>query len=324
VSLKQEEARITKMFGDGSIMRLGDPSLSVRGVISTGVPALDEALGVGGFPRGRVIEMYGPPGGGKSTIAQQVIAQAQLAGGTAAYVDAEHSLDPKYATALGININDLLVSQPDYGEQGLEIAHALVRSQEVDVVVIDSIASLIPKAEVDGDMGDQFMGLQARMLGQGMRKIVADVHSSNTVLLLINQIRHKLGVTYGPTETTPGGESVRHYASVRVDIRRIAAIKNGEDVIGARTKAKIVKNKVAAPFKEAEFDIVYGKGAPYANGLVDVCTENGLIERSGSWLTLPNGDRFQGRDKVIEVLTTNPEVARSLREKLQERLNDQK
>jgi recombination protein RecA len=316
MSLKQEEARITKMFGDGSIMRLGDPSLAVRGVISTGVPALDEALGVGGFPRGRVIEMYGPPGGGKSTIAQQVIAQAQIAGGQAAYVDAEHSLDPKYATALGVNINNLLVSQPDYGEQGLEIAHALVRSQEVDIVVIDSIASLIPKAEVDGDMGDQFMGLQARMLGQGMRKIVGDVHSSNTVLLLINQIRHKLGVTYGPTETTPGGESVRHYASVRVDIRRIAAIKDGENVIGARTKAKIVKNKVAPPFKEAEFDIVYGQGAPFANSLVDVAVDRNIIEKSGSWFSYAGERLGQGRDVAIQFLKDSPDIARQIQEKL--------
>jgi len=318
VSLKQEEARITKMFGDGSIMRLGDQSLAVRGVISTGIPALDEALGVGGLPKGRVVEMYGPPGGGKSTIAQQVIAQAQLAGGTAAYIDSEHSLDPKYATALGINIDDLLVSQPDYGEQGLEIAHALVRSQEVDVVVIDSIASLIPKAEVDGDMGDQFMGLQARMLGQGMRKIVGDVHSSNTVLLLINQIRHKLGVTYGPTETTPGGESVRHYASVRVDIRRIAALKNGEDVIGARTKAKIVKNKVAAPFKEAEFDIIYGQGAPFANSLVDLAVDRNIIEKSGSWFSYAGERLGQGREVAIQFLKDNPDIARQIREKLNE------
>lgn len=318
MSLKQEEARITKMFGDGSIMRLGDQSLAVRGVISTGIPALDEALGVGGLPKGRVVEMYGPPGGGKSTIAQQVIAQAQLAGGTAAYIDSEHSLDPKYATALGINIDDLLVSQPDYGEQGLEIAHALVRSQEVDVVVIDSIASLIPKAEVDGDMGDQFMGLQARMLGQGMRKIVGDVHSSNTVLLLINQIRHKLGVTYGPTETTPGGESVRHYASVRVDIRRIAALKNGEDVIGARTKAKIVKNKVAAPFKEAEFDIIYGQGAPFANSLVDLAVDRNIIEKSGSWFSYAGERLGQGREVAIQFLKDNPDIARQIREKLNE------
>jgi len=306
------------MFGDGSIMRLGDQSLAVRGVISTGIPALDEALGVGGLPKGRVVEMYGPPGGGKSTIAQQVIAQAQLAGGTAAYIDSEHSLDPKYATALGINIDDLLVSQPDYGEQGLEIAHALVRSQEVDVVVIDSIASLIPKAEVDGDMGDQFMGLQARMLGQGMRKIVGDVHSSNTVLLLINQIRHKLGVTYGPTETTPGGESVRHYASVRVDIRRIAALKNGEDVIGARTKAKIVKNKVAAPFKEAEFDIIYGQGAPFANSLVDLAVDRNIIEKSGSWFSYAGERLGQGREVAIQFLKDNPDIARQIREKLNE------
>lgn len=319
MSLKQEEARIVKMFGEGSLMKLGDPSLAVRGVISTGIPALDNALGVGGFPKGRVIEIYGPPGGGKSTIAQQTIAQAQREGGMAAYVDSEHALDPSYAKKLGVDIDNLLVSQPDYGEQGLEIAHALVRSHEVDIVVIDSIASLIPKAEVDGDMGDQFMGLQARMLGQGMRKIVADVHSSNTVLLLINQIRHKLGVAYGPTETTPGGESVRHYASVRVDIRRIAALKDGDDVIGARTKAKIVKNKVAAPFKEAEFDIVYGLGAPYENGLVDLAVDKNLIEKSGSWYAY-NGERLrQGRENAIAFLKENPEVSKAIQEKLNAR-----
>lgn len=316
MTLVQEVARVEKQFGKGTIMKLGDPSLAVPGVISTGIPALDDALGVGGFPKGRVIEMYGPPGGGKSTIAQQTIARAQAAGGTAAYVDSEHALDPSYAKKLGVDIDNLLVSQPDYGEQGLEIAHALVRSQEVDIVVIDSIASLIPKAEVDGEMGDQFMGLQARMLGQGMRKIVADVHSSKTVLLLINQIRHKLGVTYGPTETTPGGESVRHYASVRVDIRRIAALKDGEAVIGARTKAKIVKNKVAAPFKEAEFDIIYGLGAPYMNGLVDLAVDRNLIEKSGSWYAYAGERLGQGRDSAIAFLKGNPDIARQIQEKL--------
>lgn len=318
MSLKQEEARIRKMFGDGSLMKLGDPSLKVPGVVSTRIPSFDAALGVGGFPRGRVVEIFGPPGGGKSTIAQQVIAEAQSLGGLAAYVDAEHALDPSYARKLGVNVDDLLVSQPDYGEQGLEIAHSLVRSNEIDVLVIDSIAALIPKAEVEGDCGDQFPGLQPRMIGQGLRKMVPDVHKTNkTILVLINQIRHKIMTGgYGPTETTPGGEAVRHYASVRIDIRRIAALKDGDDVIGARTLAKIVKNKVAPPFKTSEFDLIYGQGIPLANSLVEMAVGRGLIEKSGSWYSY-NGERLgQGKESAIQFLKDNPEVARKIQEQV--------
>ena len=317
--LKEELVRVEKLFGRGSIMKLGDASLVDTPAISTGVLALDIALGVGGLPRGRVTEIYGPPGGGKSTIAQQVIAQAQLAGGLAAYVDAEHSLDPKYATALGVNINDLYVSQPDYGEQGLEIAQAFVRSNEVDVVVIDSVASLVPKAEIDGEIGNQYMGLQARMMSQAMRMLTADVSKSDAVVIFINQTRQKIGVVYGNPETTPGGTALSFYSSVRIDIRRTAAIKNGEDVIGAKTRAKVVKNKVGPPFKEAEFDIIYGQGAPMINGLVDLCTENGLISKSGAWYDVA-GERFQGRDAVIEYLRTLPENARTLKTQLMEKL----
>lgn len=321
MSLKDEISRVEKQFGKGTIMKLGDESLSEVEVISTGVPALDYALGVGGLPRGRVTEIFGPPGGGKSTIAQQVIAEAQKAGGIAAYVDAEHSLDPTYARALGVNVDELWISQPDYGEQGLEITQAFVKSGEVDVVVVDSVASLVPKAEIDGQIGDQYMGLQARMMSQALRMLVSDVHNNNAVVLMVNQTRQKIGIVYGNPETTPGGTSLGFYAGVRIRISPGSPIKNGDQVIGMRTKAKVLKNKVAPPFQECEFDIIYGQGAEKFGGLVDVAIARGLVERNGAWITLPGGERFQGRDSAIARLKEDKELAGKLESAIREKLS---
>lgn len=320
MGLKEETTRLERQFGVGTIIRLGDASLAGVSSISTGSLNLDRALGVGGLPRGRITEIYGPPGGGKTTIAQQVAASAQKAGGMAAFIDAEHSLDPKYAAALGVNVDDLLVSQPDYGEQGLEIAEGLIKSGEIDVIVVDSVAALVPKAEVEGDMGDNHPGLQARMMSQAMRKLTPVVHKSNAVVIFINQCRFKIGVMYGNPETTAGGEALKFYSGVRIDVRRIAALKKGDDVIGARTRAKIVKNKVAPPFKEAEFDIIYGQGVSKFGEMVDFGTENGLIEKSGSWLTVL-GERFQGREKAVAALAESPELAGKLEAAVREKLS---
>jgi recombination protein RecA len=302
-------AQIEKQFGKGSIMRLGSKEAIVPiAVIPTGAISFDAALGVGGFPRGRVVEVFGPESSGKTTIALQVIAQAQKTGGLAAFVDAEHALDPGYAKKLGVDVDNLLVSQPDYGEQALEITETLVRSGAIDVLVVDSVAALVPKAELDGEMGDSHMGLQARLMSQALRKLTGTVSKSRTCLIFINQIREKIGVMFGNPETTTGGRALKFYSSVRVDIRRIAAIKEGEQVIGSRTRVKIVKNKVAAPFREAEFDILYGEGISREGDLLDLAVNHGLLEKSGAWFSY-KGERIgQGRENARQFLKDNPDT----------------
>jgi len=307
--LDNARAKIDKQFGKGSLLRLGDHDHVPVDVISTGCLSFDEALGVGGLPRGRVVEIYGPESSGKTTAALHVIANAQKAGGMAAFIDAEHALDPKYAKNLGVDTDNLLVSQPDYGEQALEIADALIKSGEIDVLVIDSVAALIPKNELDGDYGDSQMGLQARMMSQAMRKLTSAVHKSNCCLIFINQLRDKIGVMWGSPETTTGGKALKFYASIRVDIRRIAQIKDGEAIVGSRTKVKIVKNKVAAPFKEAEFDILYGKGISREGDLLELAALRGVVDKSGAWYSY-NGERIgQGKANVVEYLEQNPAIA---------------
>src|SRR5438128_92054 len=306
-------SQIEKQFGKGSIMRLGAKEAIVPiAVISTGAISFDAALGVGGLPRGRVVEIFGPESSGKTTIALQVIAQAQATGGMAAFVDAEHALDPGYAKKLGVDVDNLLVSQPDYGEQALEIAEALVRSGAIDVLVVDSVAALVPKAELDGEMGDSHMGLQARLMSQALRKLTGIVSKSRTCLIFINQIREKIGVMFGNPETTTGGRALKFYSSVRVDIRRIAAIKEGDQVVGSRTKAKIVKNKVAPPFREAEFDIMYGQGISREGDLLDIAVNNNILEKSGSWFSY-KGERIgQGRENARQFLKDNKDTMAKL------------
>jgi recombination protein RecA len=301
-------AQIEKQFGKGSIMRLGSKEIVPIAVIPTGAISFDAALGVGGFPRGRVVEIFGPESSGKTTIALQVIAQAQKTGGMAAFVDAEHALDPGYAKKLGVDVDNLLVSQPDYGEQALEITEALVRSGAIDVLVVDSVAALVPKAELDGEMGDSHMGLQARLMSQALRKLTGTVSKSRTCLIFINQIREKIGVMFGNPETTTGGRALKFYSSVRVDIRRIAAIKEGDVMTGSRTKVKVVKNKVAAPFREAEFDIMYGEGISREGDLLDLAANNNLLEKSGAWYSY-KGERIgQGRENARQFLKDNVET----------------
>src|SRR5215831_15161774 len=306
-------AQIEKQFGKGSIMRLGSKEAIVPlSVISTGSISFDAALGVGGFPRGRVIEIFGPESSGKTTVALQVVAEAQKQGGMAAFVDAEHALDPIYAKKLGVDVDNLLVSQPDYGEQALEIAEALVRSNAIDVLVVDSVAALVPKAELDGEMGDSHMGLQARLMSQALRKLTGIVSKSRTCLIFINQIREKIGVMFGNPETTTGGRALKFYASVRIDIRRIAAIKEGEMVTGSRTRVKIVKNKVAAPFREAEFDILYGEGISREGDLLDLAVAHNILEKSGAWYSY-RGERIgQGRENARQFLKDNKDVLAKL------------
>jgi recombination protein RecA len=292
-------SQIEKSYGKGSIMRLGSRDVLVPvSVIPTGCLSLDAALGVGGFPRGRVVEIYGPESGGKTTLTLQVIAEAQKLGGQAAFIDAEHALDPVYARKLGVDVDNLLVSQPDNGEQALEIAETLIRSGGVDVVVVDSVAALVPKAELEGDMGDPSMGLQARLMSQALRKLTAIVSKSRTCLIFINQIREKIGVMFGNPETTTGGRALKFYASMRVDIRRVQAIKEGDRVVGNRTRAKIVKNKVAAPFREAEFDIIYGEGISREGDLIDLGVDKGLLEKSGTWISFSGERMGQGRENA--------------------------
>ncbi len=303
-------SQIEKQFGKGSIMRLGNKEAILPvSVISTGAISVDAALGVGGLPRGRVVEIFGPESSGKTTIALQVIAQAQRQGGMAAFVDAEHALDPQYAKKLGVDVDNLLVSQPDYGEQALEIAEALVRSGAIDVLVVDSVAALVPKAELDGEMGDSHVGLQARLMSQALRKLTGIVSKSRTCLIFINQIREKIGVMFGNPETTTGGRALKFYSSVRVDIRRIAAIKEGDVVIGSRTKVKVVKNKVASPFREAEFDILYGEGISREGDMLDLAVNHNIVEKSGSWFSY-KGERIgQGRENARQFLKENKDIA---------------
>ncbi|HEX7958673.1 MAG TPA: recombinase RecA [Terriglobales bacterium] len=306
-------SQIEKQFGKGSIMRLGSKEAIVPiSAISTGAISFDAALGVGGFPRGRVVEIFGPESSGKTTVALQVVAEAQKHGGMAAFVDAEHALDPVYAKKLGVDVDNLLVSQPDYGEQALEITETLVRSGAIDVLVVDSVAALVPKAELDGEMGDSHMGLQARLMSQALRKLTGTVSKSRTCLIFINQIREKIGVMFGNPETTTGGRALKFYSSVRVDIRRIAALKDGDSVVGSRTKIRVVKNKVAAPFREAEFDILYGEGISREGDMLDIGVEHSLVEKSGSWFSY-KGERIgQGRENARSFLKENKETAARL------------
>jgi recombination protein RecA len=313
--------QIEKQFGKGSVMRLGDASASYDvETVSTGSLGLDIALGVGGLPRGRVIEIYGPESSGKTTLTLQVIAEAQRAGGTAAFVDAEHALDPVYAGKLGVNVQELLVSQPDTGEQALEITDMLVRSSAVDIIVVDSVAALTPKAEIEGEMGDAHVGLQARLMSQALRKLTGNIKRSNTIVIFINQIRMKIGVMFGNPETTTGGNALKFYASVRLDIRRIGALKNGEEVIGNQTRVKVVKNKVAPPFREAEFEIMYGAGISRNGEIIDMGVLQGFVEKSGSWYSY-NGERIgQGKENARAFLEQNPDIAREIEGKLREKL----
>ena len=313
-------SQIEKQFGKGAVMRMGDVG-AVRNVevISTGSLGLDIALGVGGVPRGRVVEIYGPESSGKTTLTLQVVAEAQKKGGTAAFVDAEHALDPVYAEKLGVNVNELLVSQPDTGEQALEIVDMLVRSGAVDVVVVDSVAALTPKAEIEGEMGDTHVGLQARLMSQALRKLTANIKRSNCVVIFINQIRMKIGVMFGNPETTTGGNALKFYASVRLDIRRIGSIKKGEEIIGSETRVKVVKNKVAPPFKQAEFEILYGDGISRAGEVVELGVQQGLIDKSGAWYSY-KGDRIgQGKDNARQFLKDNPAVAAEIEAQIRAR-----
>ena len=308
-------SNIEKVFGKGAIMRLGEGAVANSvSVIPTGSIALDMALGVGGVPRGRITEIYGPESSGKTTLAQHVIAEAQRAGGIAAIIDAEHALDPAYASQCGVNVNDLLISQPDTGEQALEITDMLVRSNGVDVVVVDSVAALVPKAEIEGEMGDSFVGLQARLMSQALRKLAGAINKSNTSVIFINQLREKVGVMYGSPEVTPGGRALKFYASVRMDIRRVDSIKVGTDIVGNHVKVKVVKNKVAPPFKVAEFDIIFNEGISKEGGLLDMGLELGIIEKSGSWLSYNDMRLGQGREAARDFLRRSADVAGQIEE----------
>ena len=307
-AIEMAVGQIEKQFGKGAIMRLGQSAIAAIPRISTGSISIDNALGIGGVPRGRVVEIFGPEASGKTTLALQVIAQAQRGGGTAAFVDAEHALDPTYASKLGVDLDNLLVSQPDNGEQALEIVEVLVRSGGADVVVVDSVAALVPRAEIDGEMGDAQVGLQARLMSQALRKLTAVVSKSRTCLIFINQLRVKIGVMFGNPETTTGGRALKFYASIRIDIRRIGAIKDGDQVIGNRTRVKIVKNKVAPPFRMAEFDLIYGEGVSREGDLLDLAVDRRIVEKSGTWFSY-DGERLgQGREKVKLFLKQNPEI----------------
>jgi recombination protein RecA len=310
-------SQIEKQFGKGSIMRLGESDVSKDiQVVSTGSLGLDLALGVGGLPRGRVAEIYGPESSGKTTLALSVIAQMQKLGGTAAFIDAEHALDPQYAGKLGVDVDQLLISQPDNGEQALEIADMLVRSSSVDVVVIDSVAALVPKAEIEGEMGEPQMGLQARLMSQALRKLTANIKRSNTLVIFINQIRMKIGIMFGNPETTSGGNALKFYASVRIDIRRIGAIKKGEEVIGSETRAKVVKNKVAPPFRQAEFDILYGEGISREGEIVELGTLHRILEKTGAWYNYGKERIGQGKDNARDFLKQNPRIAQEIEAKI--------
>ena len=321
-ALEAALGQIEKQFGKGSVMKLGDFQAMNVEAIPTGALSLDIALGIGGIPRGRIVEVYGPESSGKTTLALHMIAEAQKLGGEAAFIDAEHALDPVYAKHLGVDIDNLIVSQPDTGEQALEIAEALVRSGALDVIVIDSVAALVPKAEIDGDMGDSHIGLQARLMSQALRKLAGAINKSKSVIIFINQLREKVGVMFGNPETTTGGRALKYYASVRLDIRKVENIKQDGEVVGNRARVKVVKNKVAPPFREAEFDIVYGKGISKEGNILDIAVNLDIIEKSGSWFAY-NGERIgQGRENVKKYLQDNPEIAKEIEEKIRANFNE--
>jgi recombination protein RecA len=309
-------AQIDKQFGKGSIMRMGEQGFKGIETVPTGALALDIALGVGGLPRGRVVEIYGPESSGKSTLAMHVVAEAQRNGGTCAYIDAEHAMDPIYARAIGVDVDQLLISQPDTGEQALEIADMLVRSGAIDVIVIDSVAALTPRAEIEGEMGDSHVGLQARLMSQALRKITANLNKTGTIAVFINQLREKIGVMFGSPETTPGGRALKFYSSVRLDIRRIESLKDGAEVVGNRTRVKVVKNKVSPPFRQAEFDIMYGKGISREGTLIDMSVDLGIVSKSGAWFTYEGEQLGQGRENAKNFLTEHPEVMVEISEKV--------
>lgn len=322
---KQLEAtlgQIERQFGSGTIMRMGDKKLEKIPAISTGSLGLDLALGIGGLPRGRVVEIYGPESSGKTTLALEVIAQCQKLGGTAAFIDAEHALDPIYAGKLGINVEELLISQPDTGEQALEIVDIMVHSGGVDMLVIDSVAALVPKAEIEGEMGDSHMGLQARLMSQALRKITGSVTKSNTLVVFINQIRHKIGVMFGNPETTSGGNALKFYASVRLDIRRIGTVKEGDEIVGNETRVKVVKNKVSPPFKQAEFQIIYNKGINRLGEVIDRGSDLGIVEKSGAWYSLEGEKIGQGKANAVEFLEENPNIAKKIEKQILETLDN--
>jgi recombination protein RecA len=308
--------QIDKQFGKGSIMRMGEKTTLGIEAVPTGALSLDLALGIGGLPRGRVTEIYGPESSGKSTLAMHVVAEAQRNGGTCAYIDAEHAMDPIYAKAIGVDIDQLLISQPDTGEQALEIADMLVRSGAIDVIVVDSVAALTPKAEIEGEMGDSHVGLQARLMSQALRKLTGNLHKTNTIAIFINQLREKIGVMFGSPETTPGGRALKFYSSVRLDIRRIESLKDGAEVVGNRTRVKVVKNKVAPPFKQAEFDIMYGKGISREGSVLDLSVDLGIVKKSGAWFTYEGEQLGQGRENAKNFLADNPEVMVEVSEKV--------
>jgi len=320
-ALEAALSQIDRQFGKGSIMRLGDEGRAPVEVIPTGSVALDIALGIGGLPRGRVVEIYGPESSGKTTLALHAVANAQKAGGIAAFIDAEHALDPEYAKRLGVDTDALLVSQPDTGEQALEIMDMLIRSGAIDVVVIDSVAALVPKAEIEGEMGDSHVGLQARLMSQALRKITGALNQSGTTAIFINQLREKIGVFFGSPETTTGGKALKFYASVRLDIRRIETLKEGTEAVGNRTRVKVVKNKMAPPFKQAEFDILYGVGISREGGLIDMGVEHGFVRKSGAWYTYEGDQLGQGKENARTFLKDNPDLANELEKKIKEKLN---
>ena len=311
-ALETAMLQIEKMYGKGSIMRYGDNEVANVEAISTGSLTLDLALGIGGLPKGRVVEIYGPESSGKTTLALHVLAEAQKKGGEVAFVDAEHALDPTYARALGVNIEDMLISQPDTGDQALEITEALVRSGAIDVVVVDSVAALVPRAEIEGEMGDSFVGLHARLMSQALRKLTGIINKTNTIVIFINQLREKVGVMYGNPEVTTGGRALKFYASVRIDVRRVETLKNGGEVVGNHVKAKVVKNKVAPPFREAEFDIMYGEGISHLSELIDLAVRLDLVQKSGSWFSMNEVRLGQGKDAAKEYFRDNPDVAEKL------------
>lgn len=320
-ALEMALGQIEKQFGKGAVMKLGENTHMNIETIPTGAMGLDIALGVGGVPRGRVVEIFGPESSGKTTVALHIVAEAQKAGGEAAFIDAEHALDPVYAKKLGVNIDNLIVSQPDTGEQALEIAEALVRSGAIDVIVVDSVAALVPKAEIDGEMGDSHIGLQARLMSQALRKLSGVINKSHTTAIFINQLREKVGVMFGNPETTPGGRALKFYSSVRLDVRRIESIKQGTEVIGNRTKVKVVKNKVAPPFKEAEFDIIYGKGISKEGNVLDVAVSLDIVNKSGSWFSYNNQKIGQGRENAKQFLMENTEIFNEIEKKIRENYN---